>query len=352
MSEFLDELARSLAKPMPRRRALRVLGGALVTVATPASLLAGRASAAGAIGCDKCGAPHGAGCVTPGACGKFPLENEPVCCTWPGYFGPIRKPHGGICAQAGGNGLQPPGGAACCCPKGTSCGNPAVAACVCAHPCGTDCCGEGSKCCAGKCCEKGEECVRGACREKVCGPDITGALEDAVSRTEAAFGKWSSTQRAVACIALVETPIGAVGWEINQLGPGNREQGAENFRPECATCATSLSVQVGRGCHYAGSVNYVVYGVMLRLCHGHLKNSALSREAPFFTEEQMVRYITLWKSLRNAPNLTASLAWAKAGYNRWPDAPTPPPELPNCAKCPKALTSRMTVRWLPLDRNI
>ena len=59
MSEFLDELARSLARPMPRRRALRILGGALVTVATPASLLAGRASASSAIGCDKCGAPHG-----------------------------------------------------------------------------------------------------------------------------------------------------------------------------------------------------------------------------------------------------------------------------------------------------
>ena len=35
MTEFLDELARSMAKPMPRRRALRLLGGALVSVAVP-----------------------------------------------------------------------------------------------------------------------------------------------------------------------------------------------------------------------------------------------------------------------------------------------------------------------------
>ena len=35
MSEFLDELARSLARPMPRSRAVRLLGGALVTAAVP-----------------------------------------------------------------------------------------------------------------------------------------------------------------------------------------------------------------------------------------------------------------------------------------------------------------------------
>jgi hypothetical protein len=35
MSELLDELARSLAQPMPRRRALRLLGGAVVAVAVP-----------------------------------------------------------------------------------------------------------------------------------------------------------------------------------------------------------------------------------------------------------------------------------------------------------------------------
>jgi hypothetical protein len=36
VSEFLDELARSLANPMPRRRALRLIGGAVVTTTAPA----------------------------------------------------------------------------------------------------------------------------------------------------------------------------------------------------------------------------------------------------------------------------------------------------------------------------
>ena len=35
MTAFLDDLARSMAKPMPRRRALRVVGGAVVAIAVP-----------------------------------------------------------------------------------------------------------------------------------------------------------------------------------------------------------------------------------------------------------------------------------------------------------------------------
>jgi hypothetical protein len=181
---------------------------------------------------------------------------------------------------------------------------------------------------------------------------VTDALGDALSRVRSTFGKWSSIERYTACTALVQTPIGAVGWEINQLGPGNREEGAKNFQPDCATCGGSLSVQVGNGCHAAGSVNYSVYGVMLRLCHDHYDNS-LKGEAKWFTEEQMAHYITVWKKLRRAPNLAPSLAWARAGYNGWPDrGSVPGPEHPGCAKCPKPFTGRLTVRWLPLGLNI
>ena len=35
MSNLFDDLARNLAKPMPRRRAVTVLGAALVTAAIP-----------------------------------------------------------------------------------------------------------------------------------------------------------------------------------------------------------------------------------------------------------------------------------------------------------------------------
>lgn len=238
----------------------------------------------------------------------------PVCCKAPGYSGPfnLRAPYTSAPAKA-------PYGTTWCCAAGHSCGDPATT------PCG---------------------------RAKTCGPDITDQLGEALNRVRSTFGKWSSIERFAACTALVQTPIGAVGWEINQLGPGNRDEGAKNLQPDCATCGGSLSVQVGSGCHAAGSVNYSVYGVMLRLCHDHYDNS-LKGEAKWFTEEQMAHYITVWKKLRGAPNLAPSLAWAREGYNGWPDrGSVPGPEHPGCAKCPKQFPGRLTVRWLPLGLNI
>lgn len=320
MSEFLDELARAMARPMPRSRAVRVFGSALVTAVVPSSVRAAAAHAS----------PRSAGACPP----------APTCDSKPGTS---------FC------GIPNIGNDGCtryiyvCCP--TTGPNAAPKCCK----------GKGEVQCCGPCDKCGEEklpggsvniiCVHGGgCKR--CGPDITGVLKDAVARTETAFASWSPEARSVACVSLVETPIGTFGWEINQLGPGGREEVAEHFQPDCGTCTEkSLSVQVGGGCHYAGSVNYVIYGVMLRLCHNALK-SQISDHAQYFTEQAMSRYITLWKTLRGAPNLTASLKWAKAGYNDWPSAPTPPPELPDCADCPKRLTSRMTVRWLPIDRNI
>jgi hypothetical protein len=298
VSEFLDELARSMAKSMPRSKAVRLLGGAVVTAAVPLLRTA-----------------PGSGASTR----------------------PVQYPAPKKCADYSEGPTCPK---LCCrdCPPIPSGGNPGVL---------RWCCNTDDEC-NFEAPSAQYRCGRVGCRKKkVCGPDISNALEDALARTRSTFAGWSSAERSLACVVLVETPVGAVGWEINQLGPGNREQGANNFKPDCATCGGSLSVQVGSGCHYAGSVNYVVYGAMLRLCHDHM-----TFDRPFFTEQQMAQYITVWKSLRSAPNLAASLAWAKAGYNGWPNGPTPRPELPNCAKCPKRLTSRLTVRWLPLDRNI
>lgn len=306
MSELLDELARSLARPMPRRHALRALGGAALGV------WFGRSAQPGAAG------------ITEHWCHGEVRKNGWKYC----------QPESQACFPA-------------CCPRERICSK---------GPCGSN------GCCQWSCCDpchpggltrpdgKGG-CMRGPrspdCDPKTCGPDITSALQAVVARTKAAFSGWSSAERAVACFSLAETPIGAFGWEINQLGPGGREQGAKNFQPDCATCGGSLSIQVGSGCHYAGSVNYVIYGVMMRLCHDHM-----TFDRPFFTEQSMTEYITLWKTLRSAPNLTPSLGWAKAGYNGWPNARTPRAELPKCAKCPKALTTPLTVRWLPIARNI
>ena len=157
MSEFLDELARSMAKPMPRRRALRAIGSALITVAVPAALARpARASMAVPHACTGCGVEHGAGCVLNKTCGRGDMAGFPVCCRKAGYFGRFTYgPAGGHCAQAGGSGgLDPPGGLACCCPAGSSCGTPPGEP-VCVQNCRTKLCGLGKKCCGAD-----QECVQ------------------------------------------------------------------------------------------------------------------------------------------------------------------------------------------------
>jgi hypothetical protein len=121
MTEFLDTLARSMARPMPRSRALRLLGGVLVAGAVPGAL---RTSAAlgGARASRRMGtcSPR---CPTP----AFPV---PFAC-------PV-APAKDICFITCG----PPGSTKCCffeggkpsgivaCPDGYRCGAGGEKACV------------------------------------------------------------------------------------------------------------------------------------------------------------------------------------------------------------------------------
>lgn len=164
MSDRLDELARTLARPMPRVGALRLLGRALAVAAVPGGLAGAACAATGrATACTGCGVPHGAGCVLNKTCGSRDMKGFPVCCKWPGYFGRFEYgPAGGMCAQAGGNGLSPPGGLACCCPAGTTCGGPP------GPPCVPDCDGEK---CGRECCKDPKVCKRQGANRLCCLPE-------------------------------------------------------------------------------------------------------------------------------------------------------------------------------------
>ena len=347
MSELLDELARTLATPIPRWQALRLVGVALVSAALPGGIGKGAATAAAAtrtaktsqkkvciglqtgIAPDEFQCPDNSSPAAASVCGT--RGSTPDCCGDP-------TPQ---CCSDGTLGFPADRNGRYCCPEGCECYKGLC--CPPGGPRGSDTYGQPL------CCTPGQILRNGRCFDKACGPDITDTLEAALSRTKTTFADWSSTQRLVACHTLGQTAVGTLGWEINQLGPGPRDRLVERYRPECSTCADQPSVQVEGGCHYAGSVNYVVYGVMFRLCHDHFKPSPLRR---LFTEDAMTVSVYAWKKLRGAPNLEASLNWAKAGYNDWPARRTPPPELPKCADCPNEYKGRMTVRWLPLDTSI
>jgi hypothetical protein len=193
MSEFLDELARSLAKPMPRRRAVRLLAGAVVGAGLPG----GRAVAALASPSVTCNPAKEIKCFCPSKNGLFfklccPKDGTYKCdcfsdraqCTKIHKCPSGKKTCGDRCCDPNQECVSfsirgttqyvcsdkcPPGQAACggdvCCPKGQNCLDPIKHICGVCRPgqvkCGNRCCDRGGTCCdpkRGLCCKPGEKC--------------------------------------------------------------------------------------------------------------------------------------------------------------------------------------------------
>ena len=160
VSEALDDLARSLAKPMPRRATLRLLARAFVWAALPTALRPARAEAA----CPDCPKPGESLCSVPRRVGCLR-----TCC-----------PTGTDCCKARDE--------VSCCPKNThTCGKRNVGrteltTCtrICPPPqkgCKDRCCDQYQICdysvcvcperwtrCGGTCCGPDQECMAGECR--------------------------------------------------------------------------------------------------------------------------------------------------------------------------------------------
>ena len=150
MSQFFDDLARTLATPMPRRRAVRVLGGALVAAAVPGVPNPPRALA---------GARRST--VVSSVCEKKCSGASPVPCICKG------PTHG--CFETCGV-----AGSTCCCLKGADGKNAGAVACPPCTRCGDPRKGE-SNCpliagvpCGGKCCAKDELCFSSGEFKKCC----------------------------------------------------------------------------------------------------------------------------------------------------------------------------------------
>ncbi|HEY0172924.1 MAG TPA: DUF4157 domain-containing protein [Pyrinomonadaceae bacterium] len=193
----------------------------------------------------------------------------------------------------------------------------------------------------------------------VCGPDVTSPVADAIADTKSAFGGWSPSQKEDACDALDSLRTGGMAWDIVELH--NQDWIHQNYRPPCATKgatpACGASVQVDEDCHYAGSVNYVIFGVMCKLCRDYyysimLINTGVAR----FTRSSMLDLIRLykgsWKSTglgSPSANYQASRDWAEAGYDDWPSAASPTGDRSNCRPiCPTPYGGgSFLVNWHP-----
>jgi hypothetical protein len=190
----------------------------------------------------------------------------------------------------------------------------------------------------------------------VCGPNVTTQVTDAIDLTRTTFAGWSSADRTTACHSLTSLTTGLFAWDVIELH--NQSWIHLGYRPACATAGATpgcgSSIQIDSDCHYAGSVNYVIFGVMCKLCHDHF--TALgSADAADYTAAEMRDLINLYKGTgltgygTPSPNFRESVQWADAGYAGWPAVPGPPGDRSHCAPtCPTPYSGTpFMVHWEP-----
>lgn len=182
----------------------------------------------------------------------------------------------------------------------------------------------------------------------VCGPNVTRRVQEAMELTRLSFRSWSAGQKHAACYELVGYlgGGGGVAWDTVELK-------TFPWRPRCPSCSIPRrpcgdSVTVSGACFFAGSVNYVTFGVMMRLCFDWVGLT----EKWKFKKDAMESLILAHKYGASWPNIKASLAWADAGYDGWPlvDSPT---GLADRTECPPTchctnVGPRFTVLWQPI----
>jgi hypothetical protein len=197
-----------------------------------------------------------------------------------------------------------------------------------------------------------------ACEEQKCGPNVTSEVQAAVTKTKTQFAGWDDGHKSGACTALVslqKTPAGermaAVAWDINDL---HAQGWIATYRPLCSAPPCQNTVQVGNQCYYAGTANYVIFGVMCKLCHDYYGWSPTAVE---FSETAMIALITAYKgALPGRPasaNFEPCKKWARAGYEGWPAVAVPPGDRPACSpSCPTPYGgTAFSVNWHWLQSN-
>lgn len=206
-----------------------------------------------------------------------------------------------------------------------------------------------------------------------CGPDVTYRVRAACGDTIKAFTRWDHDSKMRACYQLINPFKGSGAWDILDIGGGGTNPSIalngsclppHNCRMTGTGC--EFSANVDGQCYYQGSANYVIWGVMCRLCHDYsLKvEGILGTQDPDnptsskFDERHMLFFINLHKGkipfLRaESPNLETSKGWARAGYHGWHlglrGAAAPFGDRPQCdTTCKWHVPFRFGVMWQPM----
>jgi Domain of unknown function (DUF4157) len=178
----------------------------------------------------------------------------------------------------------------------------------------------------------------------VCGPDVTVATQNVIGAMNSAWGGWDANKKGEACWALENLQCAGEAWDIVEL---HNHAWIQDFRPACAVppghkpvCGTT--VQVGKDCHWAGAVNYVIFGRMCNLC-----------DIWQWTMRQLVRAHKLHVFPPSADaDYSGAMNWAQAGYDGWPGVASPAGDRNDCAPtCPTPLGPTANLPSATFDFN-
>lgn len=196
-------------------------------------------------------------------------------------------------------------------------------------------------------------------KNPICGPNVTAQVIAAILNVRNAFNGWNFFKKGMACQGLTDLVTATVAWDINELH--DQDWIHSYYGPDCATAGAKpscfASVQIIKDCHYAGSVNYVIFGTMCKLCHDHYK-SWLDPKFLQYSKPMMINLIDIYKGGHSpmqaepSANFEESKAWASAGYDGWPTGGSPPKgDRPNCKPvCGEPYDGpRFTIRWFPFQ---
>jgi hypothetical protein len=207
-----------------------------------------------------------------------------------------------------------------------------------------------------------------------CGVDVTDSTKGAITDTRTEFGKLSDDQKHEACSALSSLRTGDIAWDIIEMHAQPKKDVLNKLaRPPCAPLGANpscfSSVTVDGSCHFAGSANYVIFGVMCKLCSTFYQNKLNSASWYEVIDKDTYRhgvaqfgkagmlglidlykkYLPLLKLDPTAANIDAAKNWSIAGFDGWPNAvATPAPDRANCTlTCPYKVSTPFSVSWYP-----
>ncbi len=146
----------------------------------------------------------------------------------------------------------------------------------------------------------------------VCGPKIDALLKNTLHRVKNKFNSLSFLDKIKHCAAIYWPTTWDIDGLTNQKGDTNCSYAwLRNAFPKCgsgnSTC--SCTVSVGGQCFHPYTVNYVLFGVMNRLC---LRDP-----------RDMAALIAGWKLYYGLKDTVGAVEWAMAGYWGLPNVPTP-----------------------------